>query len=371
MQTLVAFIITIGIVVLIHEFGHFIVAKWSGMRVEEFAVGFGPKLASRQVGETVYSIRAFPLGGFCRFSGENVYEEKRNKKTSEGDSVDVDGGKDRRTISESVDESRLFYAKPVWQRALVASAGPIMNFVLAAMLYTVVFAGAGVAVGVQSGTTIGEVVPGAPAADAGLRPGDQVLEVNGKAVRAWEDMAKEINANANVPISMKVKRGGELIELTVTPKSERKGGPGLIGIVASTQTERVGPLEAARLGLLQTWHATVATLQAVLQMITGQAAGQLAGPVQIAKISGQAASFGWVSFLSFMAILSINLGILNLLPLPALDGGRLLFLGVEAVRRRPINPEREGFVHFIGFAVLLFFLIVITFRDIAHLFGGM
>lgn len=368
MQTIVAFIITIGVLVLIHEFGHFIVAKWSDIRVEEFAIGFGPKLVSRRRGETVYSVRAFPLGGFCRFSGENPYEEKRNQeKAAKGKAEVIE-----RCAAEcaTVDENRMFYAKPVWQRALVAAAGPLMNFVLAAVLYGAVFYGTGIAVAVLSGTTIGEVVPGGPAADAGIRPADRVLEVNGIPTKAWEDMAKEINRRPGVVVPIKVERNGRVLELKVTPQASEKGGNGLIGILAMTKNKPIGVLEAARLGFLQMWHATVATIQAVSQMITGQAAGQLAGPVGIAKISGQAADFGWVSFLSFMAILSINLGIINFLPLPALDGGRLVFLGFEAVRRRPVNPDREGFIHFIGFAVLLFLLIIITFRDIVQLFGG-
>ncbi|MCL4516022.1 MAG: RIP metalloprotease RseP [Firmicutes bacterium] len=355
MTTLVAFMIMLGLLIFVHEFGHFIVAKRVGIKVEEFALGMGPKLVSAQVGETAYSLRVLPLGGFCKMAGENQYEDKK-------------GDAGATTPARKADEGRMFYDKPVWQRAAVLGAGPFMNFVLAAVIFMLFFAVVGVPTDFSQGTVIGDVLAGGPAADAGLLPGDQVLAVNDIQVQNWDELAKAINAYPNVEVKMTILRQGRQMVIKTVPKPDRPGGVGLIGIwPKATRTERVGAFKAVGLGFVQTGRVIAGLYVALVQIITGEIIGPLTGPVGIAKIAGQAARFGLANYLYLTALLSVQLGILNLLPLPALDGGRLVFLGVEAVRRRPVNPEREGFVHFIGFALLMLFLLVITFKDIMRL----
>lgn len=353
MTTIVAFIIMLGLLIFVHEFGHFFVAKRVGIKVEEFALGMGPKLVSTQVGETVYSIRALPLGGFCKMAGENPYEDKQTEAAA---------------LPQNPGSGRMFYDKTVLQRAAVLGAGPFMNFVLAALIFMLFFSVVGVPTDFSRSTVIGDVLAGGPAADAGLLPGDKILAVNDIQVRAWDELAKAINAYPDTEVKLTVERQDRQLVIPVVPKPDRPGGVGLIGIwPKAIKTERVGFFKAVGLGFIQTGRVIAGLYVALVQLITGEIIGPLTGPVGIAKIAGQAARFGLPNYLYLMALLSIQLGILNLLPLPALDGGRLVFLGVEAVRRRPVNPEREGFVHFIGFALLMLFLLVITFKDIMRL----
>lgn len=352
-----AFLVVLSLLVLAHEAGHFAVAKSVGIKVEEFALGMGPRLLAVQRGETVYSLRALPLGGFCKMAGE-----------------DSAGGALSAEQLPSAERSRQFGAKSPGQRALVLAAGPVMNFVLAGLVYALLFVAFGLPVAWVEGAVIGDVSPGTPAAEAGLLPKDQVLTVGGTAVHTWEEMASLIERSPERSLRFGVRRPGrsDVLYFNVTPQRlPREGHPeglGFIGVVRqSNEVHRVGVWEGLKLGFLQTWQVMLAMLAGLWQLVTGKVSGPLTGPVGIARMTGQAARYGLNSILELTAFLSINLGIINLLPVPALDGGRLVFLGVEVVRRRPVNPEREGFIHFLGFALLMLFLAVVTLKDLERL----
>jgi regulator of sigma E protease len=352
-----AFLLVLSLLVLAHEAGHFALAKSVGIKVEEFALGMGPRLLAMRRGETVYSLRALPLGGFCKMAGE-----------------DAAGGALSGDQVPAAERSRQFGAKSPAQRALVLSAGPVMNFVLAGLVYALLFVAYGLPVAWVEGAVIGDVSPGTPAAEAGLLPKDQILTVGGTAVHTWEEMASVVERNAGRSLRLGVRRPGRpgVLSLTVTPqrlpRPGHPGGLGFIGVVRqSNEVQRVGLWEGLKLGFLQTWHVMLAMLAGLWQLVTGKVSGPLTGPVGIARMTGQAARYGLNSVLELTAFLSINLGVINLLPVPALDGGRLVFLGVEVVRRRPVNPEREGFIHFLGFALLMVFLAVVTLKDLERL----
>ncbi|MGE5553206.1 MAG: RIP metalloprotease RseP [Betaproteobacteria bacterium] len=351
------FVFVLGLLVLAHELGHFAVAKRVGILVEEFALGMGPRLFSVKGRETVYSLRLLPLGGFCKMAGE-----------------DASGGALSAEKLPPAEQERQFGAKPPGQRALVLAAGPLMNFVLAGLVYALLFISFGIPVGWVEGAVVGDVSPGTPAAEAGILPKDRIVKVNGLAVRTWEEMASIIEQNPGRLVTLEIRRPGRpgLVHLKVRPerlpRPDRREGVGFIGVIRqSDEVRRVGALEALRLGFLQTWRVLVAMLVGFWQLVVGKMAGPLAGPVGIARMTGQAARYGFNSVLELTAFLSINLGVVNLLPVPALDGGRLVFLGIEVVRRRPVNPEREGFIHFLGFALLMLFLAVVTLKDLERL----
>jgi regulator of sigma E protease len=352
-----AFVFVLGLLVLAHEFGHFAVAKRVGIKVEEFALGMGPRLFSLRGRETVYSLRLLPLGGFCKMAGE-----------------DAAGGGLSAADLRPVERQRQFGAKPPGQRALVLAAGPVMNFVLAGLVYALLFALFGLPVGWVKGAVVGDVSPGTPAAEAGILPGDRILKVNGVTVATWEEMAGLIARHPEQPMALVIQRPGrsQLLHLVVTPqrlpRPDRPEGAGFLGVTRqSNEVRRVNPGQALRLGFLQAWQVLVAMLDGLWQLVTGKVAGPLTGPVGIARMTGQAARYGFDSVLELTAFLSLNLAIINLLPIPALDGGRLVFLGVEVIRRRPVNPEREGFIHFLGFAFLMLFLAVVTLKDLERL----
>ncbi|MBO8126379.1 MAG: RIP metalloprotease RseP [Firmicutes bacterium] len=353
--TILAFIIVLGVLVFVHEFGHFIVAKSVGIYVEEFSLGLGPLIWKRQGAETQYSIRSLPLGGYCKMAGDNPHDDKITGTTN------VD--------QERIPEHRMFYAKTVWQRALVVAAGPIMNFIVAALIFGVIFMILGIPTALSNKPIIGEISPGGPAAQAGLLPGDRILSVDGIKVESWDQLAEQIRSKANQDVILKVQRGEVIFETVVQPRQERPDGPGLIGIVPKAEARERVPLHTALwYGLLQTFHLLIALVVGLFELLTGKLTGPIAGPVGIAKMAGQAARFGLESLLNLTAVLSVNLGVLNLLPFPALDGGRLAFLGVEVLRRKPVDPEREGLVHFIGFALLMLLILFITFREVVSLF---
>ncbi len=351
--TIVTFVIVLGVLVFIHEFGHYITAKKSGILVSEFALGFGPKLISKKYGETVYSIRAIPLGGFCNMVGEFPPDEDMPEK-------------DREVYEKAKKEGRLFTQKSAWKKLAVIVMGPIMNFLLAAVVFILIFSVFGIPVDSSQTTILGQVVPEKPAAEAGLQGGDKIIAIADEKVENWNELAEVINNNGGEVISISFERNNKIQEVSLKPEINEQTGGGIIGIYPKMVRKRINLFNAIGYGFMQTWQIIQFTIAGFVQMIVSRSAEDLGGPIMIASIVGQAARVGLANVLNWTAIISINLGIINLLPFPALDGGRLIFIVIELVRGKPINPEKEGFVHFIGFVILMILMVFIIYKDIVR-----
>lgn len=337
MTTLIASIIIFGLLIFFHEFGHFIVAKKTGIDVLEFAIGFGPKVISTEREGTVYSLRAFPLGGFCRLKGETP---------------------------EEAEEKGSFQGKPLFQRFSVIVAGPIMNFILAILLFFIIYFFI-FGVPVTGSTQIGEVLPGDRADEAGLQEGDIILAIDNKSMEDWEEVVETINAHPEEELLLTIERDGEIKEFDVAPRKENQTGRGLMGI--ASQTKKFSFFSSLALSISSTWWFIQFIVISIVQIITGQTAADVAGPIGIVQMVGEVAETGMYNLLTLAAILSIHLGLLNLLPIPALDGSRLMFFLIEGIRGKPVDPDKEGFIHFIGFALLILLAIFIAFRDLTRL----
>ncbi|MGM0501155.1 MAG: RIP metalloprotease RseP, partial [Bacillota bacterium] len=329
LTTVVSFIVVLGVLVFFHEFGHFIVAKWADIRVEEFAIGMGPRVIGKQKGETFYSIRALPLGGFCKLTGEMPLDDELDEEEKE-------------IYLEAKRNNKCFFQKSVWKRIAVVITGPIMNFLLAALLFASIFAFYGQPVDTMDEAVIGQVLPQQPAYKAGIKEGDKVLEVDGEEVTSWEDLATEINKHPQEEITLKLKRNDKIINTDVTPRLDSESERGLIGIIPRVQRNKVSFFKSLWLGLKQTIMYIYVIAVGLWQMVTAQISADVSGPVEIAKMVGQASQTGMLRLLELAALISVNLGFMNLLPIPALDGGRLVFLGLEVVRGKAIDPEKEG-----------------------------
>lgn len=332
--TIILALIILGIIIAVHEFGHFIVAKATGVRVEEFSIGLGPVIVGKKWGETYYSLRAIPIGGFNKMSG----------------------------MESEVKDPKGFNNKPVSKRAAVIASGSLMNFVLAIVLFVIVFGFVGMPADVN---VVGEVIPGKPAEEAGLQAGDKILAVEEEEVASWVGLTEKIHENPGQELTLKVERDDKVFTVNVVPEKDPERGVGLIGIM--NPTERVGLFEAVYEGITQAVSILVFIVISIVQMITGQMEAELAGPVGIVSMVGEYAALGLNSILSFTALLSLNIGLLNLLPIPALDGSRLIFLGIEGLRGKKIAAEKENIIHFIGFMLLILLLVFVTYQDIFRL----
>ncbi|MCR3922483.1 MAG: RIP metalloprotease RseP [Firmicutes bacterium] len=338
MLTLVASVVIFGLLIFFHELGHFLVAKKVGIGVIEFAIGFGPRLVRREVGETTYSLRAFPLGGFVRLVGEEPDDDS--------------------------DEEVNFQKKSVWQRFSVIAAGPLMNFLLAILLFSLIYF-AYLGVPVYSSTAIGELLPDAVAEEAGLLSGDRILSIAGQEVGDWHELVALIHANPEREIQIVYERNNETRTVLVTPQRDAETGDGRIGIGAETRMYALLP--AIRMGVEHTVWFIRFIATSMVQMISGRMAPDVVGPVGIISLVGEVAQTGMMNLLSLAAIISLNLGFLNLLPIPALDGSRLMFLALEGLRGRPVDPQKESFIHFVGFTLLILLMIVIAYQDLVRL----
>lgn len=419
MQTILAFILVFGLIVFFHELGHFIFAKRSGILVREFAIGMGPKIFGMKKGETLYTIRLLPLGGYVRMAGEEfdqielqpgyrvglvLNDDEKVEKIYLNQNVQnpnvlfmeverADLNKDlwiegydeeERLVRFDVDRNaiiiengeetviapfdRTFEAKSLWQRTLTIFAGPLFNFILA----FVIFIFLGIFQGVPTNEPIiSEVMDDSPAAEAGMKAGDYVKFINGHPIDKWEDLTNYVKENPGKELSMIVERGGQEAELTVVPEYvELENGEkvGQIGVIYQSPLEK-NPIKAVVYGFQQTWEYTVLILQALVHLIAGHfSLDDLAGPVGIYQATGEVAKHGFFTLMYWTAALSINLGIMNLLPLPALDGGRLMFFSIEALRGKPVDRKKEGMVHFVGIVLLMILMIAVTWNDIQRLF---
>lgn len=348
MLNLIYFIIILGIIVLVHEFGHFIFAKMFGIYVYEFAIGMGPKLFhwKSKKGETEYSIRAIPIGGFCSLAGEDLDSDDKEKIPS-----------DRRLQS-----------KPVWQRFLVMFFGAGNNFILAFLLLLTIAFGWGA---VSSKPIISELVSNNPAEQAGLQVGDYILEINGHKIKTSDDVSIYLQVeNKEKPITFTIDRNGREMDIDVTPIKEEVDGSSIyrVGIISEGKVEKgfVPSIRYAFTKMGALFRQMVITFKGLFT--GGLSVNQLSGPVGIYNIVGTQASAGFENILYLIALLSINVGFINLIPLPAFDGGRILFLIIEKVKGSPIKAETENKIHTIGFILLLALMIYITFNDILKLF---
>jgi regulator of sigma E protease len=325
--TFITAILVFTLLVVIHEFGHFIIARLSGVKIEEFAVGMGPKIYGYQGPETLYSIRAFPLGGFCKMLGED----------------------------ESNQDPRAFNNKPIFNRIAIIAFGPIMNFILTLLIFSIVFSYV---------PMVSQVTENSPASKAGIVAGDKITEINGTPIKEWDQIRPIVDANKGKEISVSYERKGEIQQVNVIP-APRVGEEGaMIGVVPSIGYKGFSLTR----GVSDTINISKEMYKFLGQLFTGRASMEyVEGPVKIVKRIGEAAEVGAAAVLQFAAFLSLNLCIINLLPLPALDGGRLLFLFIEAIRRKPIDPQKEGLVHFVGFILLMILSVLIIYKDIITL----
>lgn len=328
-------VVVFGGIVFVHEFGHFIAAKSVGVTVHEFSIGFGPRITSVKYKGTDYSLRLLPFFSYVRWAGIEPGEEP-----SEGN----------------------YLQKSVLQRAFVLAAGSASYFLLAAFLFSLLFGVVGVG---QPTTVIQEVVPGYAAEKAGIRSGDKVIAVDGKPTNDWDTVVATIHASSGKRIVFTIERGGRTTSMDVIPTANPDDpSKGFIGIRPAMIAQRLSPGRAILSGVSQTYAVTVMWFKGLVMMVTGRVRADVIGPVGIVQMIGEASRFGLASVAGLAAAMAVNLGALNLLPIPALDGSKLIFVLVEAIRGRPVDPEKENMVHLIGFAILLLVAVFITYKDI-------
>jgi regulator of sigma E protease len=350
LYSILAAVVGLGVLIVFHEFGHFLLAKLSGVGVLTFSVGFGPKLWVKKKGETEYALSAFPLGGYVKMVGEDPEEEVK-----------------------AVDIERSFAHKSLLKRTAIVAAGPGFNLLLAVFLLMVVFLFYGVPV---LSNLVGAVEPDSPAAQAGIQKGDRIVAVDRQAVTAWDDLSSAIKQSGGEPLALRVQRGGEEVVMTVQPrKREVKNIFGelkedwMIGIGSQVSIEKGDPGLAVSKAFIQTYEYSKLTLIGLYKMITREVSPRnLGGPILIAQMAGQQAQEGIGSFLAFLAVLSINLGVLNLLPVPVLDGGHLFFFAVEAMIGRPVSLKYREKAQQVGIFLLLLLMIFAFANDIFRLF---
>lgn len=334
-------VVLLGVLVSFHELGHFLAGRGKGVYVHEFAIGMGPTLFSRQGEETKYSLRLIPVGGFTKFAGE------------EGPDRDEDA---------AIPKDRLLNAQSAGRRAWIVFAGPLANLLIASLAFFAVFSFVGLN---RPTNALGEVMAGYPAEKAGLLPGDVVVSVDGVPTPTWEAMTQAIKPKVGQLLTIVVSRGNEEIPVSLTPIDV--SGVGVIGIRPTFVVERLGLMRGLYEGIKETLIVSLVWVRGIFSMLVGRIAPEVTGPVGITQILGEAARTGIGELIYLFGALSANLGLINLMPIPALDGSRLVFAGVEAVRGRPIDPEKESFVHFIGFFLLMALFVVITYKDILRL----
>ena len=337
--TVIYGLLMLTLLVVIHEGGHFFVGKSCDIRIDEFSVGFGPKLLHKEKNGICYSVRALPLGGFVQFYGED-------------EEVDADY------------EPRAFNNRPIWQRALTIAAGPAMNILFALLLTVGILVGYGDYV-----PQIIEVQEGMPAYEAGLQPGDRIVMVQGKRI----DFSMELDLSAirtEDTVAIGVEREGEYHEYLLQPIVDEETGDRVVGLTYSSAViQKFGFFEAIGLSFKWLWLIVKEMFAALGGALFGGAGlSQLSGPVGTIAVVGESVRYGFETILRIAALLSINLGIMNILPFPALDGGRLVMLGIEKIKGSPVNRKVEGYINLIGFGLLLVLMVVLTYQDIIRLF---
>ncbi len=356
MLTIISFIVVISALVFFHELGHFMVAKACGVYVRDFSIGMGPVIYQYQGKETTYSLRALPIGGAVQMLGEDGVDKELDETVQHGAAaVTID--------QPSSDDPRSFINKPAWQRLLIIFAGPAMNFLLAIALFFIIFLVQGFP---TNQNVIGEVIVDLPAQQAGLEAADEIVDIDGQPIADWMGIVEAIKRSEGAEVSVQVLRDGRQIELKLQPIREEGGDRYVIGVRQKLTT---APLKSFNMAVLKTWDSSKMVVSFIPKLISGEVSrDNIAGPIGIAKISGEAAREGPIVFLALMAIISINLGIMNLLPIPALDGGRILLILLEMIFRRKLPAFIEEKIHLIGFALLMLLMLFAVYNDVVKLF---
>jgi regulator of sigma E protease len=355
--TVFAFLLVIGPLIFVHELGHYFVGRWFGVKAETFSIGFGREIfgwTDRR--GTRWKVGWLPLGGYVRFKGD------MNPASTPSDEW---------LALPSAERAETFQAKKLWQRFLIVLAGPLTNFLFAIVALMIIFASIGYP---STSAVVGAVVEDSPAAGAGFRPGDRIYEVNGSGIDTFADLQSYVSLRPGQPMRFLVERDGAEVALQATSTSEvlrdqfgNEARIGRIGVAPGALEFAPLPLHQLPGAAVETTIDTVHTMVVALgQVITGQrSVKELGGPLKIAEVSGQQASLGWLPFFWLMVIVSINLGFINLLPIPLLDGGHLLFYAIEGVRRKPLKPEAQEWAFRTGLAMLLALMIFVTLNDLA------
>jgi len=346
-------IILLGVIIFVHELGHFLFAKLTGVKVLKFSLGFGPKLIGKTYGDTEYLISAVPLGGYVKMLGEMPGDEMKEEE-----------------------KQFAFNNQAVWKRFIIVFCGPLFNLLFAAVIFFFTFLN-GIPVLVPE---IGSVIQGTPAGKAGLIRGDRIVEIDGVAIRQWDEMTEVIHKNPGKSLDVKIKRDGTTFPVSITPEKTKvkdifgeEEEVGLIGIKPSGSTlirrENIGSAFADSFD--RTWEISKLTVVSIIKLIERVIPMQtMGGPILIVQMAGEQASRGFLNFFIFMAIININLGVLNLLPIPILDGGHLLFMGIEAVRGKPLSEKTIALGQKIGLAFIITLMAVVFYNDIMRLLTG-
>src|SRR5215217_3062637 len=361
---IIPFLFVLSIVVFFHELGHFIVARWCGVRVLTFSIGFGPEIVGfNDRHGTRWKISAIPLGGYVKFFGDE-------NAASVPDPAAI--------AAMTEEEKRLsFVHKPVLQRAAIVAAGPIANFLLAIVIFALVFMSFGKQI---TSARVDSIQPDSAATAAGFRPGDLVVEIDGRRIESFTDMQRIVAASAGRPLNITIDRGGVRTTVRAVPDlrevKDRFGNVHRIGVLGisrsmtadDVRTEKVPPLKALAMGVEETWTVIERTMAYLGGVVVGrESADQLGGPIRIAQVSGQVASLGLDALINLAAVLSVSIGLLNLFPIPLLDGGHLLFYAIEAIRGRPLSERAQELGFRIGLAIVLMLMTYATFNDILRL----
>ena len=343
MQTIIIALLVFSLLIIVHELGHFIVAKKVGMRVEEFSLGMGPKIIGKTKGETLYSLRIFPIGGFVKVSGEGSEDE-----------------------SLPMDDPRLYPNKSIGERGLFLFAGSFMNFFLGFVLFTLLFSFVGTP---YAESVIGDVVENSPASRAGLLAEDRVIAINDIDVNYWDEMVDQVVNSDGQEIEMTVIRNGSELDILVFPEIDPERNVAIIGIIQSEiKWRKTNIFQAIYLSGKRTLEMAALIFVSFIQLLTRRMdTAELASPIRIVQMIGETARYGLMALMSFTALISINLGVLNLFPIPPLDGSKIMLLGIEKVRGKPLDPKKEGMIHLIGFAFLIGIMLLVAYQDIITL----
>jgi regulator of sigma E protease len=346
--TLLSFAVTIGVIVTIHEFGHFLAARLSGMRVKRFSIGFPPRIYSRKIGNTEFSISWIPLGGYVQIAGM------------------VDESMDDEGITGAPDE---FMSKNPFQKIFVLSAGVIMNYFTAFLIIAGLTAATGV--GRVDGTRIGEVLPDMPAITAGVHAGDEIVSVNNKPTASWEDVVNAISTTGDT-VRLDLRRDSQILTVQVPTKKfgEAAEQRHVIGIAPKVDFHAAGPIDVITRGWRFCSETTMGIIHFFSGLVTGESSiSQLAGPLGVAKLSGESARQGSGAFLFFIAYVSVSIAFLNILPFPALDGGHIVYVIIEAIIRRPIPTPIKLWIQQVGMALLILLVLFVSYHDVMRIFA--